>query len=49
MYVSQILALLAGLEGIQDFSLHVVDPRPMLQARGLIGADAAPATAGAGR
>lgn len=48
MYISQILALLAGLEGIQDFGLHVVDPRPVLRARGLIGADAAPVTTGAG-
>jgi heterodisulfide reductase subunit B len=48
MYISQVLALLAGLEGIQDFGLHVVDPRPVLRARGLIGADAAPVTKGAG-
>ena len=48
MYISQILALLAGLEGIQDFDLHVVDPRPVLRARGLIGAAAAAAAAGAG-
>jgi heterodisulfide reductase subunit B len=48
VYISQILALLAGLEGIQDFGLHVVDPRPVLRTKGLIGADAAPATAGAG-
>ena len=37
MYVSQVLALLAGLEEIQDFNLHVVDPRPVLRARGLLG------------
>jgi heterodisulfide reductase subunit B len=36
MYISQILTLLAGLEEIQDFNLHVVDPRPVLRAGGLI-------------
>jgi heterodisulfide reductase subunit B len=48
MYISQILALLAGLEETQDFNLHVVDPRPVLRAKGLIGPDAAPLAAGAG-
>jgi heterodisulfide reductase subunit B len=37
LYISQILALLAGLEGGQDFDLHAVDPRPVLKAMGLIG------------
>jgi heterodisulfide reductase subunit B len=46
MYVSQILALLAGLEESQNFSLHVVDPRPVLRDKGLIGKK--PLTAGAG-
>ena len=46
MYISQILALLAGLDGAQDFGLHVVDPRPVLREKGLIGSAAA--TAGAG-
>ena len=46
MYISQILALLAGLEKIQDFSLHAVDPRPVLRDKGLIGRD--PVAAGAG-
>jgi len=36
MYISQILALLAGLEGLNDFSLHAVDPRPVLRRRGLL-------------
>jgi heterodisulfide reductase subunit B len=49
MYVSQILALLAGLQDIQDFGLHVVDPRPVLQSKGLIGADADQVAAGASR
>jgi heterodisulfide reductase subunit B len=42
MYVSQLLALLAGLEEGQDFGLHAVDPRPLLRAKGLI-AKASPA------
>jgi heterodisulfide reductase subunit B len=46
MYISQILALLAGLEVGQDFSLHSVDPRPLLRAKGLIGK--ARSAAGAG-
>jgi heterodisulfide reductase subunit B len=46
MYISQILALLAGLDGIQDYSLHTVDPRPVLRAKGLIGKT--PSAAGAG-
>jgi heterodisulfide reductase subunit B len=46
MYISQILALLAGLEESQDFSLHAVDPRPLLRAKGLIGKD--PVATGAG-
>jgi heterodisulfide reductase subunit B len=37
MYISQILALLAGLEECQDFGLHRVDPRPLLRKKGLIG------------
>ena len=37
LYVSQVLALLAGLEETNDFSLHAVDPRPVLRERGLIG------------
>jgi heterodisulfide reductase subunit B len=37
MYISQILALLAGLEELQDFNLHAVDPRPLLREKGLIG------------
>jgi hypothetical protein len=45
MYISQVLALLAGLDDVQDYNLHVVDPRPVLRARGLIGRDAV--TAGA--
>lgn len=36
LYISQILALLAGLEGTNDFSLHAVDPRPVLRKRGLL-------------
>ena len=47
MYISQILALLAGLEGIQDFSLHAVDPRPVLRDKGLIGKATMAAGAGA--
>jgi heterodisulfide reductase subunit B len=46
LYISQILALLAGLDEIQDYSLHTVDPRPVLRARGLIGADEGCAGAG---
>jgi len=37
MYISQVLALLAGLDDVQDYNLHVVDPRPVLRARGLMG------------
>jgi len=37
MYISQILALLAGLERANDFSLHAVDPQPVLRDRGLAG------------
>ncbi|UCF99393.1 MAG: CoB--CoM heterodisulfide reductase iron-sulfur subunit B family protein [Spirochaetaceae bacterium] len=47
LYISQILALLAGLEEIQEFSLHAVDPRPVLQAKGLIGKESLTAGAGA--
>lgn len=36
MYISQILALLAGLEGTNDFSLHTVDPQPVLRKRKLL-------------
>jgi heterodisulfide reductase subunit B len=36
MYISQILALLAGLEGTNDFSLHTVDPQPLLRKKGLL-------------
>ena len=37
LYISQILALLAGQEEANDFSLHAVDPRPVLRERGLLG------------
>jgi heterodisulfide reductase subunit B len=37
MYISQVLALMAGIEGGNDFSLHAVDPRPLLRKRGLLG------------
>jgi heterodisulfide reductase subunit B len=37
MYISQVLALLAGLDDVQDYNLHVVDPRPVLRVRGLMG------------
>ena len=37
MYISQILALLAGLDRANDFSLHAVDPQPVLRQRGLLG------------
>jgi len=37
MYISQVLALMAGLEGDNDFSLHAVDPQPLLRKQGLLG------------
>ena len=37
LYISQVLALLAGREEANDFDLHAVDPRPVLRERGLIG------------
>jgi heterodisulfide reductase subunit B len=46
LYISQILALLAGLEGLNDFGLHAVDPQPVLRDKGLIGK--APLAAGVG-
>lgn len=36
MYVSQLLALLVGAEDAADYSLHSVDPRPVLKEKGLI-------------
>ena len=36
LYIGQILAILAGLKGLNDFSLHAVDPRPVLRKRGLL-------------
>jgi heterodisulfide reductase subunit B2 len=37
LYFTQILALACGLDpGFNDFSLHHIDPRPLLQAKGLI-------------
>jgi heterodisulfide reductase subunit B len=36
MYISQILALLAGIYDATDYALHLVDPRPVLKARGLL-------------
>jgi heterodisulfide reductase subunit B len=47
LYISQVLALLAGLEETQDFDLHVVDPRPVLRAKGLIDKDSLAAGADA--
>ncbi len=36
MYISQLLALLMGIEDVNDFSLHEVDPRPVLKEKGLL-------------
>ncbi|MFC1715062.1 CoB--CoM heterodisulfide reductase iron-sulfur subunit B family protein [Candidatus Poribacteria bacterium] len=36
MYISQLLALLMGIEDTNDFSLHEVDPRPILKEKGLL-------------
>jgi heterodisulfide reductase subunit B len=36
MYISQILALLMEIEDVNDFSLHTVDPRPILKEKGII-------------
>jgi heterodisulfide reductase subunit B len=36
MYISQILALLMEIEDVNDFSLHAVDPRPVLKEKGLL-------------
>jgi heterodisulfide reductase subunit B len=36
MYISQILALMAGLDDVNDYSLHKVDPRPVLREKGLL-------------
>jgi len=36
MYISQLLALLVGAEDAADYSLHAVDPRPVLKEKGLI-------------
>jgi len=36
LYVTQILALCAGIEDENDWSLHAIDPRPMLEAKGLL-------------
>lgn len=36
MYISQLLALLVGIDNVNDYSLHSVDPRPVLKKRGLL-------------
>ena len=37
MYISQILALFVGIEDATDYSLHSIDPRPVLKEKGLLG------------
>jgi heterodisulfide reductase subunit B len=36
MYISQLLALLVGADVTVDYTLHSVDPRPVLKEKGLI-------------
>ena len=36
LYLTQVLALCAGIEDENDWSLHAIDPRPMLEAKGLL-------------
>jgi heterodisulfide reductase subunit B len=36
MYISQLLALLAGVVEGSNYSLHAVDPRPLLRKKGLL-------------
>ena len=36
MYISQLLALLMDTKDVNDFSLHGVDPRPILKEKGLL-------------
>jgi heterodisulfide reductase subunit B len=36
LYISQVLALLMGIEDATDYSLHAIDPRPVLKEKGLL-------------
>jgi heterodisulfide reductase subunit B len=36
LYISQVLALLMGIQDATDYSLHAIDPRPVLKKKGLL-------------